>query len=160
MDASDGNELCIQLAINKLIMCCNTRQCGEKNANTDTDSTDMTLKLKFNEEIYREDISKYSKISTHFVLSFRYFVDEEEERKKEKNSKLIGSLLNSNFIQFSTHPLRAMTIVLQKFLNFCPKKCQSLIGLNENILPYCLVHSDSTDICLGKHKSKNVLSSY
>lgn len=105
---------------------------------------------------------KYCEYSANFILSFRIYVNG-EEKKKEKNGLLMNALnstLNNTVIPFSNKPLRTMTILLQKFLDFCPLKYRSFVGKLEKLLPYVLVHSDSTDVSLGKQKSKNNLQSF
>lgn len=150
IDAFDGNEYCTQLAIAKIILCCNVR--------TELASTVLPV----DEGNYKEDIMKYYQFSTNFILSFRIYVNG-EEKKKEKNGLLMNALnstINNTFIPFSNKPLRSMTILLQKFVDFCPSKFRSFKGKLEKLLPYVLVHSDCTDISLGKHKSKNSLQSF
>ena len=150
VDAFDGNEYCTQLAIAKIILCCNVR------------SESHSTVLPIEEENYKKDLMKYCEFSANFILSFRIYVNG-EEKKKEKNGLLMNALnstLNNTVIPFSNKPLRAMSILLQKFLDFCPSKYKSFIGKLEKLLPYVLVHSDSTDISLGKQKSKNSLQSF
>jgi hypothetical protein len=150
VDAFDGNEYCTQLAIAKIILCCNVR--------SESHSTVLPLE----EESYKNDLMKYCEFSANFILSFRIYVNG-EEKKKEKNGLIMNALnhtLNNTVTPFLNKPLRTMTILLQKFLDFCPLKFRSFVGKLEKLLPYVLVHSDSTDISLGKQKSKHNLQSF
>ena len=159
VDAFDGNEYCAQLAIAKLLLCCNVQK-NTYSTTTNTTSTTNTI-YSLNDEKYRNSITKYFNFSTHFILSFRIYIAS-DERKKESSfiNNLSLSLSSTDNNPYSNRPLSTMTILLQKFPQFCPKYYKGFIGKIEEFMPYVLVHSDSTDASLGKQKQKKLLTHF
>lgn len=114
------------------------------------------------DEKYRKSVTKYFDFSTHFILSFRIYIAS-EERKKDNTSfinNLSLSLSSTDNNPYANRPLSTMTILLQKFPQFCPKYYKSFIGKIEKFMPYVLVHSDSMDASLGKQKQKKQLTHF
>lgn len=164
VDAFDGNEYCAQLAIAKLLLCCNvqkkTYSTATNNSNTTNTATISTI-YSLVDEKYRNSITKYFDFSTHFILSFRIYITS-DERKKDSSfiNNLSLSLTSTDTNPYSNRPLSTMTILLQKFPQFCPKYYRSFTGKIEKFMPYVLVHSDSTDASLGKQKQKKLLTHF
>ena len=138
-ETCDGNEHALQLAFAKLNLCCNVR--------CEDGRTELNVKN------YKINITKYFEFSSHFLLTFRSHIVEEEKKKEKSNS--IFSSMNSTPILFSNMPLQVMTIILYKIVDYCPECFQAFQGKVEKILPYVLVHSDSMDVAIIKQKIKN-----
>lgn len=158
VDAFDGNEYCAQSAIAKLLLCCNV----QKNTySTTTNTATISTIYSLNDEKYRNSVTKYFDFSTHFILSFRIYITS-DERKKDSSfiNNLSLSLSSTDTNPYSNRPLSTMTILLQKFPQFCPKHYRSFTGKIEKFMPYVLVHSDSTDASLGKQKQKKLLTHF
>ena len=145
VDVFDGNEHCIQMAIAKLLLCCNVRICEDRTS------------FEINEIKYVENTSNYFEFCAHFLLSMRIHINN-EEKKKEKSNSILNSLNSSNIILYINRPLRAMTILLYKYLDYTTPYFKTFTGILDKLLPYVLVHSDRIDITVGKQKSKSVLS--
>ena len=92
-------------------------------------------------------------ISSHFLLTFRSHIVEEEKKREKSNS--IFSSINLTPILFSNMPLQMMTMMLYKIVDYCPDCFQAFQGKVEEILPYVFVHSDSMDVSIRKQKVKN-----
>ena len=138
-ETCDGNEHALQLAFAKLNLCCNVR--------CEDGLTELNVKN------YKINITKYFEISSHFLLTFRSHIVEEEKKREKSNS--IFSSINLTPILFSNMPLQMMTMMLYKIVDYCPDCFQAFQGKVEEILPYVFVHSDSMDVSIIKQKVKN-----